>query len=180
MRELHVPHLRRSASVWTYCAICSLASSFRIYPFRFHLTQSPVINSRSWRWSNAFPQFRSVYQTANTGASWLVAKIPPNSNAGKFAEATPRAAAGRVILNATSARKSRVKLRTLVRALRDFLLFARIIEVIPANERSSAVTYVASIVPRIIRAIRNAFSHAGSSVATRNAQRIVGSLAHRV
>ncbi len=69
-------------------------------------------------------------------------------------------------------------MQLLVRAL--FFLFARITKVISANERSSADTCVASLVPRITSAIRNVPNRAGSGVATRNAQRIVGSLARRV
>ncbi|KAI9440180.1 hypothetical protein BJY52DRAFT_1178378 [Lactarius psammicola] len=50
----------------------------------------------------------------------------------------------------------------------------------PANERSSANTCVASLVPRITCAIRNVPNRAGSGVVTRNAKRNAGSLAHRV
>ena len=97
----------------------------------------------------------------------------------------PRAAAGRVNLDATSARRLRAMLQTLVRALLlfllfAFLLFARITKVIPANERSSADTRVVSIVPRITHATRDVLNRAGSSVATRNVQRIAGNLARRV
>ena len=89
------------------CSLCT-ALSFRVnilhHPFlgkclpnicssRPHLTYSSVINSRIWRRSNASPECRSVYQAVNTWPSWLVAEIPPNSNARKCAEAAPRAAA---------------------------------------------------------------------------------------
>ncbi|KAH9048669.1 hypothetical protein EDB83DRAFT_2317412 [Lactarius deliciosus] len=117
---------------------------------------------------------RSVYQAANTTASWLVAQTPPTSNAIKFAEARPRAAAGRVNLDATNARRLRVIMQPRVRAL--FVLFARITRVIPANGRSSANTCVASLVLRITRAIQSVHNRAGSGVATRNAKRNAGSL----
>ena len=164
--------------MWTYCDICSLVSAFRICLSRPHLTHSPVINSRIWTWSNASLKYRSVYQAANTAASWLAAKTPPTSNARTFAEATPRAAAGHVNLDATSVRRLRVITQPLVRAL--FVPFGLITKVIPANERSSVNTFVASHVPRITRVIRSVLSRAGSDVAIRNAQRNAGSLARRV
>jgi hypothetical protein len=55
---------------------------------KFHLTLSTVINSRSWTRSSVSLKCRSVYQAANTAASWLAAKIPPVSNARKFAKAS--------------------------------------------------------------------------------------------
>ncbi len=69
-------------------------------------------------------------------------------------------------------------MQPLVRAL--FLLFVHITKVISANERSSADTCVASLVPRITSAIRNVPNRAGSGVATRNAKKNAGNLAHRV
>lgn len=153
-------------------------SAFRIRPSRPHLTHSPVINSRIWTRSYASLEYRSVYRPANTAVSWLAAKTPPTSNARKFAEATPRAAAGHVNLDATNARWSHVIIQPLVRV--HFVLFARITTVIPANGRSSASTFVASRVPRITRVIRNVPSRADSGVAIRNAPRNAGNLARRV
>ena len=92
--------------------------------------------------------------------------------------ATPRAAAGRVNLGATSAKRLRAITQHLMRA--HFLLFAHITKVIFANERSNANTYVASFVPPITRAILSVPSRADSSVAIRNANRDAGSLVHRV
>ena len=61
-----------------------------------------------------------------------------------------------------------------------FLLFAHTTKVIPANERSSANTFVASRVPQITHAIRNVLNRAGSGVVIRNAKGNAGSLARRV
>jgi hypothetical protein len=61
-----------------------------------------------------------------------------------------------------------------------FVLFAHITKVISANERSSANTYVTSLVLPITRAIRSVPNRAGSGVVIRNAQRIAGSLVRRV
>ncbi|KAH9170424.1 hypothetical protein EDB89DRAFT_2071946 [Lactarius sanguifluus] len=116
-------------------------------------------------------------QGANIAASWLVAETPPTSNARNFAEARPRAAAGRVNLDATSARRLRVIMQPRVRAL--FVLFAHITKVIPANGRSSANTCVVSLVPRITHVIQSVPNRVGNGVATRNAKRNAGSLVHR-
>ena len=136
------------------------------------------MNLRSCSQSNASFQYRSVYQAVNTVASWLVARTPPISNARNLAKATWRAAAGRVNLDATTASWLRVKMLTLIRA--HFLLAAHITKVTPANVRSSANTFAASIVLRITNAIQNVPNRADSSAAIRNVKRNAGSLVRHV